>query len=166
MNQEIERKFLVKNEDWKGKAEPVLYRQGYIARTVDRVVRVRVAGEKGKLTIKVRIGEITRMEYEYDIPLEDAHHMLNSLAPGEIIEKNRYTFADCGHVWEVDEFLGANDGLVVAEVELSDENEKIVYPPWLGKEVSKISRYLNVQLVQQPYETWKVEDKNKRNSHE
>ncbi len=159
MHQEIERKFLVKNEEWKGKAKPVLYRQGYIARTVDRVVRVRIAGEKGKLTIKVRTGEITRTEYEYEIPFMDAENLLNSLAPAEIIEKYRYTFEENGHIWEVDEFLGANLGLVVAEVELSDENEKICYPAWLGKEVSKISRFLNVQLVQQPYETWKVQEK-------
>ncbi len=159
MNQEIERKFLVKSNEWKGKVKPVLYRQGYIARTVDRVVRVRVAGEIGKLTIKVRTGEITRTEYEYEIPITDATQLLASLAPGEIIEKNRYTFEENGHTWEVDEFLGANLGLVVAEVELSDEEEKIFYPPWLGKEVSKISRFLNVQLVQQPYETWKVQDK-------
>ncbi len=160
MHQEIERKFLVKSNEWKGKATPVLYRQGYIARTVDRVVRVRVAGEKGKLTIKVRTGEITRTEYEYEIPLVDANNLLNSLSPNEIIEKYRHTFEENGHTWEVDEFLGANLGLVVAEVELEAENEKICYPPWLGKEVSKISRFLNVQLVQQPYDTWKVQDKN------
>ena len=159
MHEEIERKFLVKNDAWQGKAKAVLFRQGYIARTVDRVVRVRVAGDLGTLTVKVKTGQITRSEYEYEIPLSDAHSLLNSLAPAEIIEKNRHTFEDCGHIWEVDEFLGANQGLVVAEVELLSEDEHVDFPPWLGKEVSKISRYLNVQLTQEPYETWKVTEK-------
>lgn len=159
MHEEIERKFLVKNDGWQNKAKPVLFRQGYIARTVDRVVRVRVADKIGTLTVKVKIGQITRSEYEYEIPLEDANSLLNSLAPAEIIEKNRHTFEDCGHVWEVDEFLGANKGLVVAEVELKTENEYVEPPLWLGKEVSKISRYLNVQLTQEPYETWKISTK-------
>ena len=159
MHEEIERKFLVKNDGWREKAEPVLFRQGYIARTIERVVRVRIAGELGTLTVKVKIGQITRSEYEYTIPLEDAHLLLNSLSPNEIIEKNRYTFEDCGHIWEVDEFLGANQGLVVAEVELKTENEYVEPPHWLGEEVSKISRYLNVQIAQEPYETWKISDK-------
>lgn len=159
MHEEIERKFLVISDAWRNKAKPVLFRQGYIARTVDRVVRVRVANELGTLTVKVKIGEITRSEYEYTIPLKDANSLLNSLSPNEIIEKHRHTFEDCGHIWEVDEFLGANEGLIVAEVELKSEDEYVEAPIWLGKEVSKISRYLNVQLTQEPYETWKMPSK-------
>lgn len=155
MHEEIERKFLVKNDSWRDKAKAVLFRQGYIARTIDRVVRVRVAGEMGTITVKIKTGQITRAEYEYTIPLDDANSLLNSLSPNEIIEKHRHTFHDCGHIWEVDEFLGANKGLIVAEVELKSEDEHVEAPIWLGKEVSKISRYLNVQLTQEPYETWK-----------
>jgi len=161
MHEEIERKFLVKNDGWKGKAKPVLFRQGYLARAVDRVVRVRLAGDIGTLTVKVKTGKITRLEYEYTIPIEDAVSLLHSLSPSEIIEKNRHTFDECGHTWEVDEFLGVNSGLIVAEVELKSENEHIDFPPWLGEEVSKISRYFNVQLTKQPYETWKSSEKNR-----
>lgn len=154
MFQEIERKFLIKNDLWRGKAEPVLFRQAYIARTQERAVRVRIAGNTGLLTVKIKTGEITRSEYEYAIPMEDALSLLNSIAPAEQIEKNRYTFEDCGHVWEVDEFLGVNEGLIVAEVELTSEDEKIILPEWVGQEVSKISKYFNSQLSTFPYSQW------------
>ena len=122
MHKEIERKFLVKNDDWRGKAKPVLFRQGYIARTVDRTARIRAANGKGYVTIKIKVGPISRQ---------------------------------CGHVWEIDEFLGANAGLVVAEVELNSEEEQINLPSWAGEEVSKISKYFNSCLSQSPYGTWK-----------
>ena len=121
--QEIERKFLVTGDGWRGLGDGVLYRQGYIARTQDRTVRVRVAGEKGYLTIKYRGEGIARSEFEYDIPLEEAQALLDGLAPGEIIEKLRHTFEYEGSVWEVDEFLGANRGLIVAEIELDAEDQ-------------------------------------------
>lgn len=155
MHREIERKFLVKNDAWRGKAEPAYYRQGYIARTEARTARIRVAGKKGFITIKIKVGPISRQEFEYEIPLQDANALLDSLAPEEIIEKNRYTFTECGHVWEIDEFLGANAGLIVAEVELASEEEHVTLPPWAGEEVSKISKYFNSSLVQSPYRTWK-----------
>lgn len=155
MHKEIERKFLVKSDAWRGKAEPAFYRQGYIARTVDRTARIRVAGNRGFITIKIKVGPISRQEFEYEIPLQDANALLDSLAPGEILEKNRYTFKECGHVWEIDEFLGANAGLVVAEVELASEEEHVALPEWVGEEVSKISKYFNSSLVQSPYGTWK-----------
>lgn len=154
MNKEIERKFLIKNDDWRGRAKPVLYRQGYIARTTDRTARIRVAGNEGFITIKVKVGPISRNEYEYPIPLSDANELLNSLDPAEIIEKYRYTFEECGHVWEIDEFIGANKGLVVAEVELASEDEQIDLPSWVGEEVSKISKYFNSSLVLSPYSSW------------
>lgn len=155
LQQEIERKFLVKNDGWRGKAPGVLYRQGYVARTQDRVVRVRVADGLGYLTIKVRNGhQLARSEFEYSIPFDEAQAMLNSLSPGEIIEKYRYTFEEGGVVWEVDEFQGANQGLIVAEVELESEEQEISSPDWLGEEVSRISRYLNVELAQAPYCSW------------
>lgn len=154
MNKEIERKFLIKNDDWRGKAQPVLYRQGYIARTVDRTVRIRVADDKGFITVKIKVGPISRHEFEYSIPLDEANQLLNSLDPTEIIEKYRYTFEECGHTWEIDEFIGANKGLIIAEVELGSEQEHINLPSWVGEEVSKLSKYLNVSLVQSPYSSW------------
>lgn len=153
--QEIERKFLVTGDGWRGMAPAVLYRQGYIARTQDRVVRIRVAGDKGFLTVKIRSGQsLGRAEFEYAVPFDEAQAMLDSLSPGEIIEKNRYTFSELGHVWEVDEFLGANQGLIIAEIELECEDQPFERPAWVGDEVSRVSRYLNVELAQAPYCTW------------
>lgn len=160
--QEIERKFLVKSEGWRGRAEGVLFRQGYIARTQDRTVRVRVAGEKGTLTIKYRGEGIARSEFEYRIPLDEAQALLDGLDPREVIEKTRFTFEENGDVWEVDEFMGANEGLVVAEIELESEEQAFVRPDWLGEEVSKISRYLNVELSKLPYTAWDQELKQKK----
>lgn len=154
MHREIERKFLVRSDGWRGRAKSVLYRQGYLARTADRVVRVRVAGDSGFLTVKIKSGVLTREEFEYSVPLEDAQAMLDALSPGEIIEKYRHTFQEKGSVWEVDEFLGANKGLIVAEIELDSEEQEFEKPDWLGEEVSRLSRYLNVELAQNPYSTW------------
>ena len=159
MYKEIERKFLVRGDGWRGKAEPVLYRQGYLARTADRVVRVRIAGDKGWLTVKIKSGDIAREEFEYPVPLEDAQMMLDSLNAGEIIEKKRHTFEELGSVWEVDEFFGANKGLIVAEIELTSEDQPFEKPDWIGDEVSRLSRYLNVELSQHPYEGWKPEQR-------
>lgn len=157
-NQEIERKFLVKGDGWRGRAEGELFRQGYIARTQDRTVRVRVAGDRGTLTIKYRGEGIARSEFEYAIPLDEAQALLDGLAPGEIIEKVRFTFEQDGSVWEVDEFHGANEGLIVAEIELESEDQPFRRPDWLGDEVSKVSRYLNVELSRLPYTAWTSED--------
>ncbi len=163
--QEIERKFLVTGDGWRNLAEGVLFRQGYIARTQDRTVRIRVAGEKGTLTIKYRGRGIARSEFEYDIPLDEAQALLDGLDPGEIIEKMRHTFECEGSVWEVDEFLGANRGLIVAEIELESEDQSFVRPEWLGEEVSKVSRYLNVELSRLPYTAWNREEgKEQKNS--
>ena len=150
MHTEIERKFLVRGDGWRGRAEPVPYRQGYLARTSYRVVRVRIAGDRGFLTVKIKSGAISREEFEYPVPFEDARAMLDALSPGEIIEKYRYTFEEKGSVWEVDEFLGANRGLVVAEIELKSEEQDFEKPDWLGEEVSRLSRYLNVELARNP----------------
>ena len=157
--QEIERKFLVKGDGWRGRAEGVLFRQGYIARTQDRTVRVRVAGQDGTLTIKYRGEGIARSEFEYSIPLDEAQALLDGLDPGEVIEKMRFTFEQNGDVWEVDEFMGANEGLIVAEIELESEEQAFVKPEWLGEEVSKVSRYLNVELSKLPYKAWTAEQK-------
>ena len=163
--QEIERKFLTKNDGWRGRGAGVLYRQGYIARTQGRTVRVRVAGNRGILNIKYRGQGISRNEFEYDIPLHEAEALLNGLAQQEIIEKLRYTFEQNGNTWEVDEFLGANQGLVVAEIELDSEDQPFTHPDWLGEEVSHISRYLNAELSRRPYTAWPQQDRTPDGNH-
>jgi len=158
MKWEIERKFLVKGDTWRGQGQSRILRQGYLARTADRVVRVRQDGDQGFLTIKIRSGtDLTRSEFEYEIPLPDALALIDSLAPGEIIEKKRHVFNELGMLWEVDEYSGANSGLIVAEVELESEDQPFAKPDWLGEEVSRISRYLNVELAAKPYMGWKEE---------
>lgn len=155
MGKEIERKFLLKNEQWRGLAEGTLYRQGYISTDENRAVRVRVIGEKGFLTIKGRQETLlVRLEYEYEIPLEDANELLDKLCDRPIIEKYRYKIPFGGMVWELDEFLGENAGLFVAEVELSHESQTVELPDWVGDEVTEDPRYLNVNLIQNPYNTW------------
>ncbi|MBP3730579.1 MAG: CYTH domain-containing protein [Mailhella sp.] len=156
---EIERKFLVAGDGWRGKGKAERFRQGYIARTQNRTVRVRVAGGRGILNIKLRGNGITRNEFEYEIPLEEACELLKSLDPREVIEKTRHTFNELGKIWEVDEFEGANSGLIIAEIELDSEDELFDKPAWLGKEVSHVSRYFNAELSRQPYSAWSDEDK-------
>jgi CYTH domain-containing protein len=154
---EIERKFLVKNDGWRGKAEGVLFRQGYVARVRERVVRVRMAGDRGVLTIKIRPETGPgRTEYEYAIPPDEAEAILNSLSPSELVEKYRYTFPENGVTWEVDEFLGANQGLILAEVELQREDQPLLLPAWLGEEVSSVSKYFNLELAHKPYAGWRA----------
>ena len=156
---EIERKFLVRGDGWRGKGFAVKYRQGYIARTQDRTVRVRLAGERGELNIKYRSGTISRREFEYEIPADEAQALLDGLDPAEVIEKTRHTFEELGSTWEVDEFEGANAGLVIAEIELGSEDQPFERPAWLGKEVSRISRYFNAELSRMPYSQWSEEEK-------
>ncbi|MBL1173711.1 CYTH domain-containing protein [Pantanalinema sp. GBBB05] len=154
MPTEIERKFLVIGDDWRTLADGVAYSQGYIAKTEGRVVRVRIAGEHGYLTIKGATQGITRSEYEYVIPIEDAREMLHTLCDRPLIEKTRYKIEQSGLVWEVDEFAGDNQGLIMAEVELSDANQAIDLPSWIGEEVSHDPRYYNSNLVKYPYSQW------------
>jgi len=153
MGTEIERKFLVTSDLWKKGAQPIHYAQGYLSKEMGVTVRVRIAGEKAFLTIKGPITGISRAEFEYSIPLKDAEEML-LLSIGPLVEKNRHKIPFGGHLWEVDEFLGDNTGLVVAEVELSDAEEKITPPPWLGREVSGDPRYYNSNLSIYPYRQW------------
>ena len=147
MAQEIERKFLVSDMAWLQTSEGVLYRQGYLPTHNYTTVRVRVAGDHGYLTIKGPIQGLTRSEFEYEIPLADAESMLSELCELPLIEKRRHTLTVGDHRWEVDEFLGDNAGLVVAEIELSSETENFVKPPWLGADVSKDPRYFNASLA-------------------
>jgi len=154
---EIERKFLLSSDAWRGLvAQSTLYRQGYLTPSVQNAkasVRVRVEGERGVLNVKsVRMG-IQRHEYEYAIPLADANEMLDTLC-GSIIEKTRHLVPFAAHVWEIDEFHGDNAGLMVAEIELGAVDEDFVRPAWLGSEVTEDARYYNVALVNKPFNTW------------
>ena len=157
MNYEIERKFLVKGE-FKSKAF-THWRivQGYLSSVPKRVVRIRIKGDTAYLTVKSTVSGngLTRYEWEKEIPIEDAEEML-TFCEKEIIEKTRYLVQVGNHVFEVDEFYGTNEGLLVAEVELQSEDEAFEKPDWLGKEVTHDIRYYNSMLVKNPYNTWKI----------
>jgi adenylate cyclase len=154
MGQEIERKFLVKGTAWKAQAAGTLYRQGYLSSVKERTVRVRIAGEKAFLTIKGLNKGVTRTEFEYPVPVDDAAAMLDGLCERPLIEKTRYVLPSGGYTWEIDEFHGDNDGLVVAEVELRRADDKPPLPEWVGEEVSSDARYFNSNLVKKPFKTW------------
>ena len=154
MATEIERKYLVKNADWKALATGTVYRQGYLSTVKERTVRVRTIKDKGYITVKGIAAGATRVEYEYEIPAEDANSMLDDLCERPIIEKKRYVIDYEGLTWEVDEFNGENHGLIVAEVELSDENQTILLPDWIGEEVTGDPKYFNSNLVKHPCSKW------------
>lgn len=151
---EIERKFLIRGDDWRLLATGIVYRQGYLAAEVNCTVRVRVAGEQGFLTIKGASQGIGRAEYEYAIPLQDATEMLDTLCQRPLIEKTRYRIPWQGVVWEVDEFAGENQGLIIAEVELRDPDQALELPGWIGAEVSDDPRYFNSNLAKFPFSQW------------
>ena len=153
MPTEIERKFLVKSDAWKDGPPGVEIRQGYLARDKERSVRVRLAGDKAFITVKGAGEGITRSEFEYPVPLEDAREMLGLCLPA-LIEKTRYERHHAGHLWEVDEFQGDNAGLVVAEIELDAEDRDFEKPEWAGEEVSDDPRYLNACLAERPWREW------------
>ncbi|MCI7634206.1 MAG: CYTH domain-containing protein [Candidatus Cryptobacteroides sp.] len=156
MAQEIEKKFLVAGEFKESAKKATRITQGYLSSVPERTVRVRVKGEKGYITVK-GIGNdsgASRFEWEKEIPVEDVRDLLKICEPG-VIDKTRY-LVDCdGHTFEVDEFYGDNEGLVVAEVELSDENEAFTRPSWLGEEVTGDKKYYNSMLMKNPYKNWK-----------
>lgn len=156
MAQEIERKFLV-NGGFKSDAfKATRITQGYLSSVPERTVRVRVKGDKGFITIK-GIGNASgasRFEWEKEIPVEDVKALLEICEPG-VIDKTRYLVKAGEHTYEVDEFYGDNEGLTVAEVELSDENEAFDKPSWLGEEVTGDAKYYNSMLMKNPYKNWK-----------
>ncbi|HEX8528915.1 MAG TPA: CYTH domain-containing protein [Cytophagales bacterium] len=154
MGVEIERKYLVQGTAWKAGATGVAYRQGYLSSHRERTVRIRTAGDKGYLTIKGVATGAARPEYEYEIPYAEAVEMLQNLCEQPVIEKVRYKIPYGGLLWEVDEFGGENQGLVVAEVELSDEGQAVPLPPWAGLEVTSDARYYNANLFRHPYSKW------------
>lgn len=152
MGWEIERKFLLANDSWRAEADRgVKFIQGYIAGGKGMpAVRVRIAGDRAFLTIKGEADGITRSEFEYAIPLEDARYMIAHLCGGRVVEKTRYL---CGR-WEIDEYYGANAGLFTAEIELSSASEEFEKPSWLGEDVSGKPEYTNGALSRRPYSSW------------
>jgi adenylate cyclase len=155
MATEIERKFLVRG-DFKAAAEKSQrITQGYLCSVPERTVRVRTKGDQGTITVKGIGGEsgVSRYEWEKEIPVSEVRELLELCEPG-VIDKTRYEIQSGGHTFEVDEFYGDNEGLVVAEVELSDEDEQFERPDWLGEEVTGEVRYYNAMLMKQPYKTW------------
>jgi adenylate cyclase len=156
MGIEIERKFLVVGRTWEG-LPGTRYRQGYLSAEPGRTVRVRVAGEKAFLTIKGEPkgeAKLARLEFEYAIPVQDAHTLLDELAQGIVIDKVRRVIDVDGSTWELDEFLGENQGLVVAEIELPSEDAAFTRPPWAGDEVSADARFANARLSTVPFAAW------------
>lgn len=154
MGVEIERKFLLKGDGWRSLGVPVYCRQGYLSRFEQRTVRVRLKGEKGFLTVKGPNQGPTRLEYEYEIPGDDCRAILDHLAEKPLIEKYRYRIPYHGLIWEIDEFLGENQGLILAEVELISETQAIRLPDWIGREVTGDPRYYNTSLVERPFSRW------------
>jgi adenylate cyclase len=154
MGVEIERKFLVVNEAWRSLGEPVLLRQGYLCADPLRTVRVRIEGDQGLLTIKSKNEGAARGEWEYPIPLMEAAELLDRLCERPLVEKYRRRIPYAGFVWEVDEFLGENAGLVVAEIELPAVDAEFALPDWIGREVTGDKRYYNSSLIRSPYSTW------------
>ncbi len=152
---EIERKFLVRSDAWKQGGKPTRITQGYLSRVNERVVRVRLAGGKGWITVKGKSHGPRRKEFEYEIPAAHAAEMLDQLCERPLLDKLRYRIPIGDVVWEVDEFLGENAGLVVAEVELARDGHPIALPDWIGAEVTDDPRYYNNHLVSHPFSTWK-----------
>ncbi|WP_334186773.1 CYTH domain-containing protein [Noviherbaspirillum sp.] len=154
MGVEIERKFLVRDARWKAMGQGMLIRQGYLSSHGDRIVRVRILDKEAVLTIKGRSKGATRGEWEYPIPLADAEVFLDTLCEKPLIEKYRYRIPHDGMTWEVDEFLGENAGLVVAEIELDAEDQAFSIPDWIGDDVTHDARYVNANLLRHPFSKW------------
>jgi len=154
MGIEIERKFLVAGDGWRQPAErQTRFSQGYLSRDPARTVRVRLAGERAFLTIKGATTGATRAEFEYEVPVADARALL-AMCDGPVVEKVRHLCGHAGMTWEVDEFLGANAGLVLAEIELQSEDQPFGRPAWLGEEVTGDARYVNANLAVRPFSSW------------
>lgn len=159
MGTEIERKFLLKNDDWKAHVtETHIIKQGYLQSGLDpsqkSSVRIRISNKQANINVKSAELSVVRQEFEYDIPLHDAEQMLMTLCGGLVIEKTRFYVPYESHLWELDVFTGENKGLEMAEVELSQLDEHFERPDWLGPEVSHDGRYYNNYLIKKPYSRW------------
>lgn len=153
MPQEIERKFLLKNDDWRKDAKGTFLKQGYLSTDKNRTIRVRVKGEKAYLTIKGITVNTARPEFEYEIPLDEANELFE-LCEKPLIEKTRYEVEYDNLTWEIDIFEGENKGLILAEVELQSVNQKVKLPDWIGEEVTGNRAYSNSNLVINPFSKW------------
>jgi adenylate cyclase len=152
---EIERKFLIANDTWRKQiATSKQMRQGYVSTGQERSVRVRVVGNSAKLTIKKRVEGATRLEFEYEIPALDAEVILDEVCDRPLIEKTRHIVEHQGMTWEIDEFSGDNQGLILAEVELEREDQTFEKPAWAGRDVTDDTRFYNASLVSYPYRKW------------
>ncbi|RIZ67581.1 MAG: CYTH domain-containing protein [Methylococcales bacterium] len=152
---EIEHKFLLANDTWRQQVQrSVVFRQGYLSSQATSSIRVRISDETAWLNIKSATIGTQRHEYEYEIPLQDANEILDMLCKKPIIEKTRHYVHNDGNVWEIDEFYGENEGLIIAEIELSDINESFSRPEWVGDEVTNDIRYYNNNLAVYPYSNW------------
>jgi CYTH domain-containing protein len=156
MGKEIERKYVVNTAAWKPAGAGTHFKQGYLNSQKERVVRVRIEGDRAKLTIKGPSVGVTRSEFEYPIPVEDATPLLDHLCEQPLIDKHRHKEVHGGKTWEIDVFHGENEGLVVAEIELASEDEKFEVPIWAVREVSSDPRYFNSNLLKNPYKNWKA----------
>jgi CYTH domain-containing protein len=154
MGIEIERKFLVVDSSWMQEADAGLFcKQGYLVSDKDKTVRIRIIGEKSFITIKGASKGISRSEFEYEIPMPEAHSILELC--GDVVQKTRYLVKHKGMTWELDVFEGANEGLVIAEIELASEEQPFDLPDWAGEEVSGDIRYYNACLARKPFTLWK-----------
>lgn len=155
MPDEIERKFLLRNDSWRSQVDrSVRQVQGYLGSVETCSIRIRIEGDQASLNIKSATLGISRSEYDYPVPLHEAEEMLEYLCRKPLIDKTRHFIQAGKHVWEIDEFHGDNDGLIVAEIELDHPDEPFERPDWLGEEVSHDPRYYNVCLVDRPYKDW------------
>lgn len=166
MGKEIEHKFLTKSNAYRQLGSGTFYRQGYIPTLNGMTVRVRIAGTRAFVTFKDHAVGLTRHEFEYEVPVEEAQQMLNLMCSPEQIQKTRYIVPACDGIapdgsivknlhWEIDEFGGENEGLVVAEIEVPEEGTTFTLPDWIGPEVTGDHRYYNSQLCKHPYKSWK-----------
>ena len=156
MSLEIERKFLLRDDSWRNQINrSQRMRQGYLISDEINSVRVRISGEQAALNIKSAVIGVTRTEFEYSIPLQDAEIMLTALCRGPLVEKTRHWVQYGEHEWEIDVFEGDNLGLIVAEIELQTEDEDYQKPDWTGNEVTDDRRYYNSYLARHPYKDWK-----------
>lgn len=155
MGQEIERKYLINHIEWQQLEKPTgqLYRQGYLVTDAEMTIRIRITEAAGFLTIKGRSAGLIRAEYEYQIPVIDAEELLDSFSPS-VLTKVRYKILYNNKVWEVDEFLGENSGLIIAEIELTSEQETYELPIWIDQEVTGDEKYYNYNLTIRPYQSW------------
>jgi CYTH domain-containing protein len=154
MGIEIEKKYLVTSDQYKMLSSPVYYMQGYLHEDSEKSIRIRVFKNKGFLAIKSSAAGLVRYEYEYEIPSKDAKELLSKYCTKPLIEKYRYIFSYEGLIWEVDEFCGDNEGLVIAEIELDSIDTVFLKPNWIGDEVTDDFRYYNTSLSDKPYKLW------------